>query len=41
VAIVFSSEWPRRSYLGGKGWIDRLAAGIIGLLGAKLISEVK
>ena len=41
VAIVFSSEGPRRSYLGGKVWLDRLAAGIIGLLGAKLVSEVK
>jgi threonine/homoserine/homoserine lactone efflux protein len=41
VALVFSSEEPRRRYLGGKVWLDRLAAGIIGLLGAKLISEAK
>jgi threonine/homoserine/homoserine lactone efflux protein len=41
VAIVFSSEGPRRSYLGGKVWLDRLAVGIIGLLGAKLISEAR
>ena len=41
VAIVFSSEGPRRSYLGGKIWLDRLAAGILGLLGVKLISEAR
>jgi threonine/homoserine/homoserine lactone efflux protein len=41
VAIVFSSEGPRRRYLGAKPLIDRLAAGVIGLLGAKLISEAK
>jgi threonine/homoserine/homoserine lactone efflux protein len=41
VAIVFSSEGPRRRYLGAKPLIDRLAAGVIGLLGVKLIAEVK
>ena len=41
VAIVFSSEGPRSSYLGGKIWLDRLAAGILGLLGVKLISEAR
>ena len=34
VAIVFSSERPRRGYLGAKHWLDRLAAGVLGLLGA-------
>ena len=41
VAIVFSSEGPRRRYLGAKPLIDRLAAGVIGVLGVKLIAEVK
>lgn len=41
VAIVFSSEGPRRRYLGAKPVIDRLAAGVLGLLGVKLISEAK
>lgn len=41
VAVVFSSEGPRRSYLGAKHLVDRLAAGVIGLLGAKLISEAR
>jgi hypothetical protein len=41
VAIVFSSERPRRRYLGAKLLLDRLAAGVIGLLGVKLISEVR
>ena len=41
VAIVFSSEGPRRSYLGAKPFIDRLAAGVMGFLGLKLISEAK
>jgi threonine/homoserine/homoserine lactone efflux protein len=41
VAMVFSSERPRRGYLGAKPVFDRLAAGVLGLLGAKLISEAK
>jgi len=41
VAIVFSSERPRRGYLGAKHVFDRLAAGVLGLLGAKLISEAR
>ena len=41
VAIVFSSERPRRGYLGAKHVFDRLAAGVLGLLGAKLISDAK
>jgi threonine/homoserine/homoserine lactone efflux protein len=41
VAIVFSSERPRRRYLGTKLLLDRLAAGVIGLLGVKLISEAR
>jgi threonine/homoserine/homoserine lactone efflux protein len=41
VATVFSSERPRRGYLGAKHVFDRLAAGVLGLLGAKLISEAR
>lgn len=41
VAVVFSSERPRRGYLGAKHVFDRLAAGVLGLLGAKLISDAK
>jgi len=41
VAMVFSSEGPRRGYLGAKLLIDRLAAGVLGLLGMKLLAEAK
>ena len=41
VAMAFSSEGPRRSYLGAKVLIDRVAAGVLGLLGMKLLSEAK
>jgi threonine/homoserine/homoserine lactone efflux protein len=41
VAMVFSSKGPRRSYLSAKVLIDRLAAGVLGLLGFKLLSEAK
>ncbi len=41
VAIVFSSDAPRRRYLDAKSLIDRLAAGVIGLLGIKLLSEAR
>lgn len=41
VAVVFSSDGPRRSYLKSKLWIDRLAGGVIGLLRFKLVSEAR
>jgi len=41
VAVVFSSDGPRRSYIGAKFLIDRLAAGVLGLLGVKLLSEAR
>ena len=41
VAIVFSSAGPRRGYLGLKHWIDRVAGGVIGLLGLKLLWEAR
>lgn len=39
VALAFSAARPRAIYLGAKLWIDRFAAGIVGLLGGKLILE--
>jgi threonine efflux protein len=41
VAIAFSSERPRRSYLRSKLWIDRAAAGVMGLLALKLVSDTR
>jgi threonine/homoserine/homoserine lactone efflux protein len=41
VAVVFSSAGPRRRYLGLKHWIDRVAGGVIGLLGLKLLWEAR
>jgi threonine/homoserine/homoserine lactone efflux protein len=37
VAVLFSAERPRRAYLSAKAIIDRVMAGLLGLLGAKLI----
>lgn len=39
VAVAFSSAKPRAVYLRAKGWIDRLAGGVIAALGIKLIVE--
>ena len=39
VAFAFSSARPRAVYLRSKTWIDRTAAAVIGLLGARLIFE--
>jgi threonine/homoserine/homoserine lactone efflux protein len=41
VAVAFSSAGPRRGYLGLKPWIDRLTAGVMGLLGLKLLWEAR
>ena len=41
VALAFSSGRARDSYVRGKSWIDRLAAGAMGLLGAKILAEVR
>jgi len=38
VATAFSASRPRAAYLCGKGWIDRLAGGVMGLLGLRLIA---
>jgi threonine/homoserine/homoserine lactone efflux protein len=39
VATAFSAGGPRRVYLGAKGWIDRLAGGVMAALGMRLIVE--
>jgi threonine/homoserine/homoserine lactone efflux protein len=39
VAVVFSSDGPRRGYLKAKTWIDRLAGAVMGTLGAKIIAD--
>jgi threonine/homoserine/homoserine lactone efflux protein len=41
VAIAFSTSRARNVYLDGKAWIDRLAAGAMGALGVKVISEIR
>ena len=39
VALAFSAARPRAIYLGAKLWIDRVAGGVVGLLGGRLILE--
>jgi threonine/homoserine/homoserine lactone efflux protein len=39
VALAFSAARPRAIYLGAKLWIDRVAGGIVGILGGRLILE--
>ena len=39
VALLLSSTSPRAAYLRSKIWIDRVAGGIMGLLGVKLITS--
>jgi threonine/homoserine/homoserine lactone efflux protein len=41
VALAFSSSSARASYARGKRWIDRLAAGAMGLLGMKILAEAR
>ena len=41
VALALSSESPRAVYLRAKKYIDRLAGGVMGLLGLKLIASVR
>jgi threonine/homoserine/homoserine lactone efflux protein len=41
VAVAFSTGRARQAYLRGKAWIDRLAAGAMGLIGAKILAEVR
>lgn len=39
VAVAFSAHRPRSAYLRSKAWIDRVAGAVMGLLGARLVSE--
>ncbi|MGH6894547.1 MAG: LysE family translocator, partial [Dongiaceae bacterium] len=39
VSVACSAPAPRAAYLGAKLWIDRIAGGVLGLLGGKLILE--
>jgi threonine/homoserine/homoserine lactone efflux protein len=39
VALLFSADRPRRAYLGSKGWVDRAAGTVMGLLGAKPVFD--
>ncbi|WP_341895112.1 LysE family transporter [Ferrovibrio terrae] len=39
VATAFSAGGPRRAYLGAKGWLDRMAGGVMAALGIRLIVE--
>lgn len=39
VALLLSSTGPRSVYLRSKVWIDRVAGGAMGLLGAKLVAS--
>jgi threonine/homoserine/homoserine lactone efflux protein len=41
VALAFSAARHRDRYLRSKAWIDRTAAGVMGLLGGKLILELR
>ena len=39
VAVVFSAAGPQAAYLRAKAWVDRAAAGVMGLLGLRLVAE--
>jgi threonine/homoserine/homoserine lactone efflux protein len=41
VALAFSGSRARASYARGKRWIDRLAAGAMGMLGVKILAETR
>jgi threonine/homoserine/homoserine lactone efflux protein len=41
VALALSAPSPRAAYLRWKAWIDRCAASAMGLLGAKLLVDVR
>lgn len=41
VALAFSAARPRALYLGAKGWLDRTATAVIGVLGIRLILEAR
>lgn len=39
VAVAFSATRPRTFFLGFRGWVDRAAGALMGMLGARLILE--
>ncbi|PKR90675.1 threonine transporter [Pleomorphomonas diazotrophica] len=39
VALAFSAQRPRAAYLRSKVWVDRAAGAVLGVLGARLVSE--
>lgn len=39
VALAFSAQRPRAVYLRSKAWVDRAAGAVMGVLGARLVSE--
>lgn len=39
IAATLSSRCPWGIYLRAKGWIDRLAGSVMGLLGVRLIAD--
>jgi threonine/homoserine/homoserine lactone efflux protein len=41
VAVAFSTGRARQAYFRGKTWIDRLAATAMGMLGVKILSDIK
>jgi threonine/homoserine/homoserine lactone efflux protein len=41
VALAFSSEVPRRSYLRWKRWVDRAAGAVMGCLAARLMADAR
>jgi len=41
IAIAFSSDTPRLRYLQSRVWIDRAACGVMALLAAKLIWDMR
>jgi threonine/homoserine/homoserine lactone efflux protein len=41
VALLFSAVRPRAAYLRVKPWTDRVMAGLLGLIGARLVMEAR
>jgi len=39
IAVALSSEAPRNAYLRFKKWVDRVAGGVLGTLGLKLVAS--
>ena len=39
VTLALSANRPRKVYAGAKSWIDRIASGVLGMLGIKLVGD--